>query len=160
MRESLSPYLASIKYDFLCKSSCNTVSSRVSSVFGKDTRSYGKQFLLDGNEETCWHSDGSAPHWIQVTFKRAAQLNSISFMFQGGFAPKTIRINVQRDKQWLDLPCVFYPENSNRWQHFECPSNDQVVGETYRLIFEESTDFYGRIVVYGLQFEGVVVEGS
>jgi hypothetical protein len=31
--------------------------NRVSSVLNKDTKSYGKQFLSDGKEETCWNSD-------------------------------------------------------------------------------------------------------
>ena len=30
---------------------------RVSSVLNKDNKSYGKQFLCDGKEETCWNSD-------------------------------------------------------------------------------------------------------
>ena len=35
---------------------------RVSSVLNKETKSYGKQFLTDNKEETCWNSD-------QVYFK-------------------------------------------------------------------------------------------
>jgi hypothetical protein len=31
--------------------------TRVSTVLNKDTKSYGKQFLCDGKEETCWNSD-------------------------------------------------------------------------------------------------------
>ena len=30
---------------------------RVSSVLGKDVKSYGKQFLFDGLDDTCWNSD-------------------------------------------------------------------------------------------------------
>lgn len=30
---------------------------RVSSVLNRDTKSYGRQFLCDGKEETCWNSD-------------------------------------------------------------------------------------------------------
>lgn len=29
---------------------------RVSSVLNRDTKQYGKQYLFDGNEETCWNS--------------------------------------------------------------------------------------------------------
>lgn len=30
---------------------------RVSSVLGRDVKSYGKQYLFDGSDETCWNSD-------------------------------------------------------------------------------------------------------
>jgi hypothetical protein len=35
----------------------NYYKNRVSSVLNRDTKSYGKNFLCDGKEETCWNSD-------------------------------------------------------------------------------------------------------
>ena len=34
-----------------------TTSSKVSSTLNKDTRQFGKKYLFDGLEETCWNSD-------------------------------------------------------------------------------------------------------
>lgn len=47
----------------ICARHCNlffsskSASYRVSSVLGRDVKSYGKQFLFDGEEDTCWNSD-------------------------------------------------------------------------------------------------------
>ncbi len=30
---------------------------KVSSVLQRDVKNYGKQYLIDGNEDTCWNSD-------------------------------------------------------------------------------------------------------
>ena len=30
---------------------------RVSSVLNRDTKQFGKKFMFDGQEETCWNSD-------------------------------------------------------------------------------------------------------
>ena len=37
----------------------------VSSVQNKNTSSYGKQFLLDGLNETCWNSDAGDRQWVR-----------------------------------------------------------------------------------------------
>jgi len=31
--------------------------NRVSSVLNRDTRQFGKQFLIDGQDDTCWNSE-------------------------------------------------------------------------------------------------------
>ncbi len=36
---------------------CVLVSARVSSVLNRDVRHFGKKFMFDGDEETCWNSD-------------------------------------------------------------------------------------------------------
>uniref|UniRef100_A0A8C1VH41 Nuclear receptor 2C2-associated protein n=1 Tax=Cyprinus carpio TaxID=7962 RepID=A0A8C1VH41_CYPCA len=36
---------------------CNNTQSRVSSVLNRDVRQFGKKFMFDSNEETCWNSD-------------------------------------------------------------------------------------------------------
>lgn len=41
-----------------------------------------------------------------------------------------------------------YPEDVNRTQSFDLPEEDTV--KALKLVFEESSDFFGRITVYGV----------
>ena len=49
---------------------------RVSSTLNRDTKQFGKKFLFDNREETCWNSD-------QVNFI-SLDKRSISFKKEGG----------------------------------------------------------------------------
>lgn len=55
-----------------------------------------------------------------------------------------------------------YPEDVNRRQSFDItqPEHPLVEGgiEGLRMVFEESSDFFGRVTIYDLQLEGDVVE--
>jgi hypothetical protein len=50
-------------------------SCRVSSVLNKDVKQFGKQFLFDGSEETCWNSE-------QVMCSSCFKAHSIIIMHQ------------------------------------------------------------------------------
>lgn len=54
-------------------------------------------------------------------------------------------------KSWTKV----YPEDVNRKQSFDLPA-DEVCGgiQSIRLVFEDSSDFFGRITVYDLQVLG------
>ncbi|KAG5276162.1 hypothetical protein AALO_G00128560 [Alosa alosa] len=39
---------------------CNNTQSRVSSVLNRDVKQFGKKYMFDSNEETCWNSDQCA----------------------------------------------------------------------------------------------------
>lgn len=54
-------------------------------------------------------------------------------------------------KSWTKV----YPEDVNRKQSFDLPA-DEVRGgiQSIRLVFEDSSDFFGRITVYDLQVLG------
>ena len=39
---------------------------KVSSVLNRNVKEFGKQFLFDGKEDTCWNSDQGTPQLIQV----------------------------------------------------------------------------------------------
>ena len=54
-----------------------SLSIRVSSVLNKGTKSYGKQYLFDGNEETCWNSDEGSQQWIVIKFEDAVSLTQV-----------------------------------------------------------------------------------
>jgi hypothetical protein len=64
--------------------------------------------------------------------------------------------------EWSTLACI-YPEDVNRQQSFELipkgvmQSFTESGVETIKLVFIESSDFFGRITVYDLKIEGFVL---
>ena len=42
--------------------------SRVSSVLNRDSSQYGKKFMFDKNEDTCWNSDQVSLFWTCIWF--------------------------------------------------------------------------------------------
>lgn len=54
---------------------------------------------------------------------------------------------------WQELTRI-YPEDVNRVQMFDLAAGEPVKG--IKLIFEESSDFFGRVTVYDLMIEGQI----
>lgn len=80
--------------------------------------------------------------------------------FQGGFVGTRCSLEVIEDAengekgQWHPWAKV-YPDDVNRKQSFELPAEEALDGvESLRIVFEESSDFFGRITVYDLQLLG------
>jgi hypothetical protein len=83
----------------------------------------------------------------------------VSLTFQGGFVGTHCVIYVDSDadkKEWRLLKSI-YPEDVNRKQSFELESSDADNRvRSVRLVFEKSSDFFGRITVYDLKLEGII----
>ena len=50
-----------------------------------------------------------------------------------------------------------FPEDVNRVQAFDLKLSDQIISggaSALKLVFEESSDFFGRITIYDLKVEG------
>jgi hypothetical protein len=86
----------------------------------------------------------------------------VSLTFQGGFVGIHCTIYVDSDtdrKEWRLLKSI-YPDDVNRRQSFdlyplESGNVDNGVG-SMKLVFEKSSDFFGRITVYDLKLEGLL----
>lgn len=57
----------------------------------------------------------------------------------------------QDTSNWQEITRI-YPEDVNRAQVFDLAVEESVRG--IKLVFEESSDFFGRITVYDLVIEG------
>ncbi|XP_068127376.1 nuclear receptor 2C2-associated protein [Hyperolius riggenbachi] len=125
--------------------------SRVSSVLQRDVKQFGKQFLFDHREETCWNSDQGSSQWITLELPQKAYASEIHIQFQGGFSSRNIILEGCLKNEDLVTLTEFYPEDINALQKFEF--TEQCV-EKLRLSFPSSTDFFGRIVVYHLDVLG------
>jgi len=84
--------------------------------------------------------------------------------FQGGFVGTRCVVQIPPPdgaKDWQILTNI-YPEDVNRRQVFDLKPIGAVDLERgftgLRLLFEESSDFFGRITVYDLKMEGTIIE--
>jgi hypothetical protein len=103
------------------------------------------------------------PQFIQLTFVERVIPKRLSITFQGGFVGIHCAIYVDSDtdrKEWRLLKSI-YPDDVNRRQSFDMyPLESDNVDNgvvSVKLVFEKSSDFFGRITVYDLKLEGTVV---
>ncbi|KAF7989573.1 hypothetical protein HCN44_008247 [Aphidius gifuensis] len=120
----------------------------VSSVLNKDIKSYGKKFLFDDSEETCWNSDSGTPQWILITIDEPCTLSTISIEFQGGFAGKDCHLEAGTDSKNMKKIQDFYPNDINTIQEFKL--DKPIEGSIFKIVFNSSTDLFGRIIIYKL----------
>ncbi|OXU24930.1 hypothetical protein TSAR_015952 [Trichomalopsis sarcophagae] len=121
---------------------------RVSSVLNKNVKSYGKQFMFDDDGETCWNSDSGSPQWVLISFPQEVDLSSIEIQFQGGFAGQKSHVEAGADSKSLEKVQDIYPEDINTTQLFKL--NSVTKAKVFKIVFESSTDFFGRIIIYKL----------
>jgi len=154
---------------FLTLSSLSQCIQRASSVLNNNSKLYGANNALDNkNESTCWNSegqgDGSIEHSFIVNFHRRVKISSIALQFQGGFAAEkcqfyTTKIPSEGKVNWKEVEDAYIePENVNDLQMFEleeCESADDLTCDAIKLNFGDSTDFYGRVILYKIEVNGV-----
>ncbi|XP_076009340.1 nuclear receptor 2C2-associated protein isoform X2 [Genypterus blacodes] len=124
----------------------------VSSVLNRDVKQFGKKFMFDSNEETCWNSDQGDPQWVTLEFPQSVKVSDLKVQFQGGFSSKTCRLEGRPKDGDFGVISQFYPEDNNSLQRFpiqEAPAVDKV-----KIVFENSADFFGRIIIYSLDVLG------
>uniref|UniRef100_A0A3P8NQS7 Nuclear receptor 2C2-associated protein n=1 Tax=Astatotilapia calliptera TaxID=8154 RepID=A0A3P8NQS7_ASTCA len=81
---------------------CSETQSRVSSVLNRDVKQYGKKYMFDCNEETCWNSDQGECQWVSLEFPNSVRVSELKVQFQGGFSAKTCRLEAL-DNIFLDM---------------------------------------------------------
>ncbi|KAJ2528222.1 Nuclear receptor 2C2-associated protein, partial [Coemansia sp. RSA 1933] len=101
---------------------------------------------------TCWNSEQGTPQHVLVEFSTPVCISEIRIQFQGGFAGAETRL-VDATRA-VDI-CPLHPDDSNKLQSFALPATEQPVSRRrIKILFATSTDFYGRIIVYALDFVG------
>ncbi|XP_068615458.1 nuclear receptor 2C2-associated protein-like [Brachionichthys hirsutus] len=131
---------------------CCDVQSRVSSVLNRDVKQFGKKHMFDPNEETCWNSDQGEHQWLILEFPHSVKVSELKVQFQGGFSAKVCRLQGCPTHGDFTVIGCFYPEDDNSLQSFpiqEAPAVDKV-----KILFQNSADFFGRIIIYSLDVLG------
>ncbi|XP_042273337.1 nuclear receptor 2C2-associated protein isoform X1 [Thunnus maccoyii] len=95
---------------------CGETQSRVSSVLNRDVKQYGKKYMFDCNEETCWNSDQGECQWVTLEFPQAVRVSQLKVQFQGGFSSKTCRLEGYLKDGDFTVISDFYPEDNNSLQ--------------------------------------------
>ncbi len=112
-------------------------------MLNRDIKNYGKKYLIDGSQETCWNSDNGSPQWISMEFDQLENISKLFITFQGGFASN--KCHIVGDSHSLHI----YPNDDNLEQVFEIGMSTKKL----KITFVDSTDLFGRIVVYSLKLE-------
>ncbi|KAJ6664348.1 hypothetical protein lerEdw1_008567 [Lerista edwardsae] len=107
---------------------CPATLSRVSSVLNREVKQFGKKYMFDGNEETCWNSDQGSIQWLMLEFPQTVKISQIQIQFQGGFGSRK---------------CALQGKQS-----------PETILDKLKISFENSTDFFGRIIVYRFEVLG------
>lgn len=121
-------------------------------MLNRDVKQFGKKFMLDSNEETCWNSDQGASQWVVLEFPQPVKVSELRLQFQGGFSGKSCKLEGSAKEEDLKHILDFYPEDSNCLQSF--PIQDAPLVQRLKIVFENSADFFGRIIVYTLDILG------
>ncbi|XP_021074822.1 nuclear receptor 2C2-associated protein isoform X2 [Mus pahari] len=130
---------------------CPETVSRVSSVLNRNSRQFGKKHLFDQDEETCWNSDQGPSQWVSLEFPQCVQITQLQVQFQGGFSSRHSRLEGSRGGEALCQVVDVYPEDTNALQTFSIPTMEV---DRLKLTFEDTTDFFGRVVIYHLRVLG------
>ncbi|KZC04214.1 PREDICTED: nuclear receptor 2C2-associated protein [Dufourea novaeangliae] len=130
----------------MCLLAKNKFECRVSSVLNKNNRLCGKKHMFDNCPETCWNSDAGTPQWIIIDFEQECKISSFEIEFQGGFVGKDCYV-AAGDKQ-TEFVESFFPEDKNIVQRFNLKEPKEA--KTFQFVFNESTDLFGRIIIYKL----------
>ncbi|ETI51974.1 hypothetical protein F441_04780 [Phytophthora nicotianae CJ01A1] len=131
---------------------------RASSTLDRNKQLYGAANMLSSDLSSCWNSAQGSPQQVQVLFNRVVNISALCIMFQGGFVGQDVQVHVKEaggSVQWEEVDVDVDPEDSNDLQEFPCKLQ-QV--EAIALTFQRSTDFFGRVVIYRLQVQGIETE--
>ncbi|XP_026284079.1 nuclear receptor 2C2-associated protein [Frankliniella occidentalis] len=126
----------------------NGFECKVSSVFNRDNQQFGKKYMFDGSDETCWNSAQGSPQFVSLQLPQEVTIERIVIQFQGGFVGQDCMFSSTRENGEKNDDVPFYPEDVNTLQVFKLPSG--VIAKKFSVIFNRSTDFFGRIVIYKL----------
>ncbi|POI28230.1 hypothetical protein CIB84_008019 [Bambusicola thoracicus] len=133
------------------------------SVLNRDVKQFGKKHMFDANEETCWNSDQGSCQWVTLDFPHTVRVSQLHIQFQGGFSSRLCTLEGCRTGEELVKISDVYPEDINAMQISFATLQagraalfqvEETVLDTLKITFENSTDFFGRIVVYHLQVLG------
>ncbi|CAE6513683.1 unnamed protein product [Rhizoctonia solani] len=134
---------------------------KVSSTLDK---SVGKKNLIDGSPETCWTSAAGLPQSVDLTFSEAVIPKQLALTFQGGFVGTRCTVygisphdgeDTDDRPKWQAIVQI-YPEDINRRQTFDLTLSANQIDlskgvSRLKIVFEESSDFFGRITLYNLE---------
>uniref|UniRef100_A0A803Y1C0 Nuclear receptor 2C2 associated protein n=1 Tax=Meleagris gallopavo TaxID=9103 RepID=A0A803Y1C0_MELGA len=89
--------------------------------------------------------------WVTLDFPHTVRVSQLHIQFQGGFSSRLCTLEGEGTGEELVKISDLYPEDINAMQ---ISFVEETALDTLKITFENSTDFFGRIVVYHLQVLG------
>ncbi len=89
---------------------------------------------------------------MAVQFTQPTAVTKFEIQFQGGFAAKNIcvqKTSTDAGATRLEIINTYFPDDVNSTQVFSLPGAP-LLTDNLKFLFPESTDLYGRIIVYKL----------
>eukprot|EP00980_Cylindrotheca_fusiformis_P008272 scaffold1736_cov127-Cylindrotheca_fusiformis.AAC.86 len=128
----------------------------------KNLKLYGPKNVFDYvNATTCWNSEGSSSGkkecYFTVDFGRMVIPTELRIQFQAGFSAEQIVVfKSSTDGQGYEQIEELETEDEHGIQAFPlpCGTDEESSTSSIKLVFDEFTDFYGRITIYQLQIWG------
>lgn len=126
---------------------------RASSVLQGNKKEYGPMNVLKMEDSSsCWYSDGKegSTQALSIHFGRPVRPTELKIQFQAGFVAESCQVQVQNSNSsggW-DTVEEIEPSDCHEVQSF--PVECKEATDSIKIIFDEFTDFYGRVMVYQL----------
>ena len=141
---------------------------RASSILQRNAKMYGPSHALDSRSSACWNSEGltsssatTPHHWFRLDFGRVVHLHAVAVQFQAGFVAQTGRIEAlmkdgsEESSPWEILEDAAEWKDVHELQRLDLPATAVDLGVVaLRLVLEDCTDFYGRVILYQVQVWG------
>ena len=143
---------------------------RASSVLKNNTKVYGPAKALDCDSTlTSWNSEGNPKGKTESFFvvdfcgggknqNRTVKPAELGVQFQAGFAAEEVTVYVKKqgescgeESRWLKVEEI-EAEDDHEIQSFPLSVEDATTA--LKIVFNETTDFYGRVIIYQLQVWG------
>ena len=118
------------------------------------------------NNLTYWNSEGNpkgkTSSFLTIEFGRKVQPIEVGIQFQAGFVAEELTISKldSNSEDWVQV-ADFEVDDDHDVQSFSLAHGEKEVSSTttaLKFVFNECTDFYGRVAVYKLQVWGREVE--
>ena len=144
---------------------------RASSVLQNNTKLHGAAKALDCDDLlSSWNSEGSPngkkESFLVVDFSgggkhpnRTVRASELGLQFQAGFAAEEITVYAKAQQQegetggarWRKAEEI-EAEDDHELQSFALPAEEPTTA--LKIVFGETTDFYGRVIIYQIQVWG------
>eukprot|EP00536_Pseudo-nitzschia_multiseries_P002832 jgi/Psemu1/184420/e_gw1.39.143.1 len=167
------PYNSYIVYDtifasilsLLCSIVRDVARYRASSVLQNNTKVYGPAKALDCDDVlTSWNSEGS-PNGKKESFliidfcgggkhpNRTVKPSELGLQFQAGFSAEEVTVYAAKPREEADETNEeIEADDDHELQSFPLSLDDPT--SALKVVFDETTDFYGRVIVYQIQVWG------
>ncbi|XP_072803415.1 nuclear receptor 2C2-associated protein isoform X2 [Vicugna pacos] len=89
--------------------------------------------------------------WVTLEFPQRICVSQLQIQFQGGFSCHQGRLEGSQGSEAFGKIVDFYPEDNNSLQTFPVPAAEV---DRLKVTFENTTDFFGRVVIYHLRVLG------